>query len=240
MTYIYRWKMSYETSTSGRVKMSYEIIYLVKMSSIRGWVCGQLKVATIQVKFHCNTSLFLVVAARNAIKDREMALGELERRLQSQRDEALQQLKRRLEEENARLRGNLSDRTSELELSEAELKRLESELSKREKGLGSAANSMERLREELKSVRQDMALAGKEKQECTKERDKLLVRQHPTCYVPREFASGFMIRCAGYCRGFEGTSQGAHQISQRPGSEAEEGTDRGFGEQVERKTAVRP
>lgn len=170
------------------------------------------------------------------MKAKETALEELQRRLQSEREEEVQQLKEKFEAEITQLRDDLSDRTSELELAQAELQRLESELSKREKGLGSAADSLERLREELRRVRGDLSTARRGNEERTKERDKLVVSRHGSMYVLFDWVTLFrLVRCGGS----EGAGEDTRQNPPRTSGAAEEGADRGGGEQVEGEANVR-
>lgn len=94
----------------------------------------------------------------------------------SEKERELLSLKERLENEKAELSSCLSDKRSELELLQEELKRLESQLARKEQGLGSAASSLEKLNEKIKTSQKELIATRKENEEGIKERNRLMVR----------------------------------------------------------------
>ena len=81
-----------------------------------------------------------------------MVLGELKQEILSQKEDEIQILQGLYASEVSKLRSELSDKTSRLDLALEELKRLKSDLLKGEKGLGSATSQIDKLREELKQA----------------------------------------------------------------------------------------
>lgn len=85
-----------------------------------------------------------------------MALNELKQQIITQKEDEMQTLQSLYSSELSKLRAELSDKTSELDLTLEELKRLKSELLKGEKGLGSATSQIDKLREELNRTHSDL------------------------------------------------------------------------------------
>lgn len=123
---------------------------------------------------HCHHSV-LCVAAIDAKRDREAAVSELQGQMESEKEEELKKLKQRMEDEISQLRSILSDKSSELDLAQEQLKRLEYELAKKEQGMGSVTSSMEELRAELVNIQGELVVSRKEREAALKEKVKLVV-----------------------------------------------------------------
>ena len=85
-----------------------------------------------------------------------MVLGELKQEILSQKEDEIQILQELHASEVSKLRSELSDKTSRLDLALEELKRLKSDLLKGEKGLGSATSQIDKLREELNQAQSSL------------------------------------------------------------------------------------
>lgn len=92
----------------------------------------------------------------NAKAEKAVALNELKQEILSQKEDEVQTLQSLHASELSKLRSDLSDKTSQLDLALEEVKRLKNELDKGEKGLGSATSQIDRLRDELNQAQSSL------------------------------------------------------------------------------------
>ena len=126
----------------------------------------------------------MCTALAKAVSDREAALEELKKTLDSQYDEERWKLSETHLAEISKLKAVLTDKTAELDVATEELKRLKSAVTKSEQGLGSATEQVETLRSQIGHLQRELSTTKTQLEGGKGENDKLKVRRYRHTSVP--------------------------------------------------------
>ena len=116
------------------------------------------------------------VALSQAAEEKEAALDELNRTLNSQHEDERLKLSQKHQAEVTKLNAQLTDKTAELDLATEELRRLQSAIAKSEQGLGSATGEVEKLRSQVLRLQGELSAAQRQLEGSKKEISQLKVQ----------------------------------------------------------------